>query len=110
MINEVDNNGAILNNQTEIGECFNQYFAEIGPKLAKDIREVDVSYKDYLNKNGEYTNRSQVLSLLSKLCKSKATGLDNISAKLLRECPDFISDLLTVIFNKPIEIGMFPVE
>ncbi|CAB4043555.1 Hypothetical predicted protein, partial [Paramuricea clavata] len=33
------------------------------------------------------TTSSMVCSLLDKLCKSKATGLDKISAKLLRYCP-----------------------
>ena len=37
-------------------------------------------------------NTSAVFSLLSKLCKSKATGLDRISAKLLRVCPDLIAE------------------
>ena len=31
---------------------------------------------------------------------SKATGLDNISAKLLRECPDLIAESLTVVFSQ----------
>ena len=38
------------------------------------------------------TNPSKVFSLLSKLCKSKATGLDMISTRLLRECADLIAD------------------
>ena len=49
-------------------------------------------------------------SLLSKLCKSKATGLDNISAKLLRECPDLIAESLTYIFNQSLLTGIFPDE
>ena len=31
-------------------------------------------------------------SLLSKLCRSNATGLDKISAQLLRECADFFAE------------------
>ena len=33
----------------------------------------------------------QVLSHLNKLCKRKATGLDSVSTRLLRESPDLIS-------------------
>ena len=51
-----------------------------------------------------------VCSLLDKLCKSKATGLDKISAKLLRYCPDLLSESLTVIFNCSINTGIFPDE
>ena len=47
---------------------------------------------------------------MSNLSKSKATGLDGISARLLRECPDLISESLTLIFNRSINTGIFPDE
>ena len=56
------------------------------------------------------TSRSKVLSLLSKLSKSKATGLDKISAKLLRICADLIADCLSLIFNTSIATGIYPEE
>lgn len=56
------------------------------------------------------TSRSKVLSLLSKLSKSKATGLDKISAKLLRICADLIADSLLLIFNTSIATGIYPEE
>ena len=58
----------------------------------------------------EKTTSTHVFSLLSKLCWSKATGLDNISAKLLRECPDLLAESLTVIFNQSLITGIFPNE
>ena len=36
---------------------------------------------------------------LIKLSRSKATGLDNISAKIIRECADLISVSLCDLFN-----------
>ena len=56
----------------------------------------------------EKTTPTHVFALLSKLCKSKATGLDNISAKLLRECPDVLAESLTHLFNQSIMTGIFP--
>ena len=56
------------------------------------------------------TNRSKVLSLLSKLSKSKAIGLHKISAKLLCICADLIADSLCLIFNTSITTGIFPEE
>ena len=47
---------------------------------------------------------------LSNLSKWKATGLDGISFRLLRECPDLISESLTLIFNLSINTGIFPEE
>ena len=40
----------------------------------------------------------------------KATGLDTVSARLLRECFDLISDSLALIFNRSIETSIFPDE
>ena len=51
-----------------------------------------------------------MFSLLSKLCKSKATGLDTISARLLRECADLIADPMCSIFNQSVRSGIFPQE
>jgi len=51
-----------------------------------------------------------VFSLLSKLCKSKATGLDTISAQLLGECADLIADPMCSFFNQSIRSGIFPQE
>ena len=41
---------------------------------------------------------------------TKATGLDSVSARLLRECPDLISGSLALIFNQSIDTGIFPDE
>ena len=51
-----------------------------------------------------------VLSQLNKLCKRKATGLDSVSARLLRECADLISGSLALVFNQSIDTGIFPDE
>ena len=54
------------------------------------------------------TNSSQVFSLLSKLNKSKVTGLDKISAGLIRECADLICISICKIFNCSLTTGIFP--
>ena len=54
------------------------------------------------------TTVPKVLLLLSRLCKLKSTGLDKISAKLLRECADLIAELHCIIFNQSIASGIFP--
>ena len=51
-----------------------------------------------------------VIAVLSNLCKSKATGLDKISARLPRECADLVASSLCSIFNISIVSGVFPIE
>ena len=51
---------------------------------------------------------SKVFSLMNKLNKSKATGLDRISARLIRECADLICVPICDIFNQSISQGKLP--
>lgn len=53
------------------------------------------------------TNYSEVFTLLSKLTKSKASGLDEIPARLIRECPDLIADSLVVFSISPLLVSFF---
>ena len=54
------------------------------------------------------TTSSIVFTHLNRLSKTKSTGLDNISAKLIRECADIISGPLCDLFNKSLMSGIFP--
>lgn len=51
---------------------------------------------------------SYMLSLITKLNKPKATGLDNVPARLLRVCADLIAESPTWIFNASVISGIFP--
>ena len=89
-ITEIKQNGISISNSQELSETFNDHYATIGPKLAKEIQlnVNDRSHLDYLK--GLPSDHqpfqlipkisSKILSLLSRLSKSKATGLDKISA------------------------------
>ena len=54
------------------------------------------------------TSTNKVLSLLNRLNRSKAAGLDKISARLIRECADLICIPIRDIFNQSISQGIFP--
>lgn len=76
-------------------------FLILGPSLQARYH-MHLDYLIVTNNSFELnpTDNSNVFffqSLLSKLCKSKATGLDKISARLLRECADLIARSLCLI-------------
>ena len=91
-------------------------FATIGSKLASNIDSSNSDgYQKYLTGTDKRfqlrpTSANKVLSLLNHLNKSKAAGLDKISARLIRECADliFISIPVCDIFNQSISQGIFP--
>ena len=73
--------------------------------LSKDVAEAAVSYSEFLTQTETdelfsfcETTPAHVYLLLSKLSRSKATGPDNIPAKLLKECPDLICESLSLTF------------
>ena len=107
-------NGVSITNPTMLSNEFNNHFATIGSKLASNISTPDSdNYLKYLTNTDKQfqlcpTTRDKVLSLLNKLNKSKATGLDMISARLIRECADLICIPICNIFNQSISQGIFP--
>ena len=97
-VKEILVDGSPIIDVNQLSEYFNDHFANTGPKLAENIPTIEnLSHLDFLSTslNNRFdgdkfqlkqTNPAKVFSLLSKLCKTKATGLDGISARLLRAC------------------------
>ena len=109
--------GSIISNSSELSNAFNEHFSTIGSRLANELppndNNNDLSYINNINVNHNKfsfssTSSSIVFSHLNKLCRSKATGLNNISAKIIRECADLISVSLCDLFNKSLLSGIFP--
>lgn len=88
-------------------------FSEIVSKLSKEIEDADVSYKEFIDQTTEEFSFEIIhlkFDCTTRLCRSKAKGLDFISARLLRECPDLIAKSLSRIFNQSVATGIFPDE
>ena len=101
-VREIKLDNTSINDPRELSSAFNDHFSSIGVKLINAIQQNGntPSYLDYvMETEHRTTDCSTVFSLLSKLCKSKATGLDKISARLLRECADLIASSLCAIFK-----------
>jgi hypothetical protein len=97
---EIPTNGALNSRLTKMHakalSCFNFFnFHPVSTKFPINIEHIILTNRMVFVFG---TSSSIVFSLLSKLSKSKATGLDKISARLLRECPDLISDSLSINF------------
>ena len=107
-------NGRSVTDRDELSNKFNDHFASIGPSLASEVDSSEcTNYLSYVTNTDakfefQLTNTRQVLSLLNKLNKSKATGIDKISARLIRECADLICIPMCDIFNQSITLGIFP--
>ena len=115
-IKELKVDGNSITGSHELADTFNSHFSTIATDLASKIPINDsISHLDYLTTTSKTfelrtTNFSEVFTLLSRLRKSKARGLDKIPARLIRECLDLIADSLCTIFNRSITCGIFPDE
>ena len=115
-VNELKVNDANLTSPGEIAEAFNTYFSNVGPILANSMADSSVSFEQFVKPIQSKMLRfklvpySKVLNLLNSLSKSKATGLDKISGKILKAAASSIASSLTYIFNHAIISSHFPSE
>ena len=117
-VKELTVDGVSITNPTDLSDTFNEHFSTIGPKLANEIPSAANSNNrclDYLNFTDQrfyfdQINCNEVFLLLNKLSQSKSTGLDKISARLIRECADLICIPICAIFNRSLITGVFPDE
>ena len=116
---KVDN---VLNDTaSDVINQLNNYFASISDKLKSDHGEDDIPYDiSKLNMHVEskipqnvtfkipYMKLSDILSIINSLDSNKATGLDGISAKILKSAAHIVSPSLLEIINISLSSGQFP--
>ena len=113
-VNELNINDKNLTSPSEIAEGFNEFFSEIGPKLAEEIGTCNSNFKQYIQKNKsefaafEAVTVNNIYRLLCQLPSAKATGIDNISSKIIKIAAPVISSSLTYVFNQSITLCVFP--
>ena len=117
-IHEIKLSGKSITWTEELKEVFNEYFTNIGHKLAQTIEhDSESNFGDFITKQEparkfsfEAVNEFPVYRLITKLPTSKATGVDKISTKVLQVAAPAVPQPLTKIFNKSIVLGQFPSE
>ena len=82
-------NGSEISDPEAISNPFNEYFTEIGLNLAAQIPTNTSSAVDNINRNNlvfelHEVSTVQISRLVDKLSICKASGLDNISVRLLK--------------------------
>ena len=115
-ISSLETESGTVTNDTEIANAINNFFATIGQKLASKFEgsgntttsTFDVQSHDNPSFSFSNVTVSQVLKQLKKLDVNKATGLDNISAPLLKAGAVLLSTPLTHIFNVSLRTGIVP--
>ena len=107
-------NAKIINNQKEISEIMNDYYnnaaKDIGQNQNIDVTEHPsiIEIKKHSEGNNfqfHHTTREDVLKIPKTLNPKKATGCDQIPAKLLKHASLQIAPVISIIINKALDEG-----
>ena len=110
----IQNNNKTIYNQKHIAKVFNEFFVNIGAKLAFKIPKCDTelfrSYLRLFNKimsNTELTKK-EIIDAFNTLKSNKSPGDDDINVNVVKYVFDLIESPLQYIFNLSITTGVFP--
>ena len=105
----------VIKDKQEICNKFNDFFANIGPKLASQIKPSSNKTYDTFLKRRVLTyfafilvSENDVLKHLSSLRTKNSAGIDGISVKLLKRLSSALINPLTLIINQSLVTGIFP--
>lgn len=110
----INDDQQVIKDQHEIATKFNEYFGNIGPNLAKKIQgthQIFKSYMDHRCPNSVFLDailESEVLNEIKLLNASTASGLDEVSPKVVQAIANYIVKPLTHIFNLSFLSGIIP--
>ena len=116
-ISKLQINGETLTDDLAITNAMNDFFTQIGQKLAGSHGN-STDYKEYLNK-AERNKESfylypvsieETVKEISKLKSNKAGGDDGIKPKLLKECKDILAKPIAHIINTSFKNGRVPTK
>jgi len=104
----------VIKDQYEIATKFNEYFVNIGPNLAKKIQDIHQTFKSYMDHrcpNSVFLDailENEVLNEIKLLNASTASGLDDVSPKVVKAIANYSVKPLTHIFNLSFLTGIIP--
>ncbi len=109
----LNEHGLTITDNIKIADEFNKFFSSVGNQLAKEIK-TNKSYKIYLknsNQNNFFlspTTEYEINKIINKLNSKKASGTDNIKAKLSKGCGIELCKGLAHITNLSFVSGNYP--
>ncbi|XP_065667836.1 uncharacterized protein LOC136088102 [Hydra vulgaris] len=102
-----------IDNENNIANELNNFFVNIGPKLAAKIPNVNKSFKEYLqcNKNqfkNENVTFKEYETAFKSLKRNKSSGIDGIHSNIVIDCFNKLKVPLFKICKRSLNEGIFP--
>ena len=111
------NENTCIENPSEISNAFNDFFVNVASNLKEPITpschdKLEDFCKSKISEDTAFTipniEKNKVLKYLLNVDIKKATGTDNIGARLLKLAAPYIAEDITFICNKSISSSCFP--
>ena len=108
--------GITITDQELVANKFCNFFTTIATNLVKKLPNKQVDYKKYLNNpivNSFFTNpieSNEITTIISKMDINKSCDIYGISPKILKISERAITPVLTNIFNRSFQEGVFPTK
>jgi hypothetical protein len=105
---ENDNERLHADNNTDIANMFNEYFASIFTSDS-DSNSERQDHSQVITIDNIVLSEEEVMAVVMNLDSNKAQGPDNIPARLLKETAVQITISLCALFNKSLRVGVLPI-
>ena len=112
--NSLNVNNKINTNPVDIANCFNDYFSNIGSKLAEKIFPSKYDHLHYLKCSNPVsifikpTSTIEILNLISTLNNNKSSGPFSIPTDIFKMTGNIMASPLTEIINLSFSTGIYP--
>ena len=107
----IDENGRI-HEDLEAANFLNDYYVNIGPSLAQKHKKDWVKEKCKIQTNSSFNfkwvTEREVQELIKEICITKASAIENLSTRLLKDAFEVLSFELTYLYNSCLQHGIFP--
>ena len=107
-------NGFKTVNKIDIVNEFNEYFSNMGPKLAASITSSSSSFLKYLKSPNSHsfalhlTNPNEVINIVSNFKNKNSAGHDLIPVNVMKATIANIANPISKIINCSFQTGIFP--
>ena len=103
----------VIYDDKEIAEEFNEFFTNVGQRLAANIPDVATTFEDYLTESENQIEHNELSfeefeTAYKSLQRNKAIGVDNINCNIILDFYEEIKYPLYKVFKFSIRDGKFP--
>ena len=109
-----DDGGVTIEGDNTTSGAFNDYFVNIGTKLANKLPVCNTPFESFLSDKCHHSifltpiSPEEIVDILNKIPCGKAPGCDSLSPIVIKEARYSLAKPLAKIFNMSLTLGVFP--